>query len=43
MMNLQISSFDDYESAYNHSVSDPESFWAEIAQNFQWRKPWKKH
>ena len=41
-MNLQISSFDEYEEVYNQSVTDPEGFWAEVAQNFQWRKPWKK-
>jgi acetyl-CoA synthetase len=41
-MNLQITSFEDYQEKYQHSVEDPEGFWAEIAQNFYWRKPWKK-
>lgn len=41
-MNFQIQTFDDYQEAYRYSVEDPEGFWAEIAQNFQWRKPWKK-
>ncbi len=39
---MRIRTFDEYQAAYNHSVEDPEGFWAEIAQEFQWRKPWKK-
>ena len=42
MNNLQITSFEDYQQKYNQSVADPEGFWAEIAQTFQWRKPWTK-
>ncbi|MFD1143070.1 acetate--CoA ligase [Larkinella insperata] len=41
-MNFRIRTFDEYQEAYRYSVEDPEGFWAEIAQNFQWRKPWKK-
>ena len=41
-MNFRIQTFDEYQEAYRYSVEDPEGFWAEIAQNFQWRKPWKK-
>jgi acetyl-CoA synthetase len=41
-MNFQIRTFDEYQEAYRYSVEDPEGFWAEIAQNFQWKKPWKK-
>ncbi len=37
-----IRSFEEYQAAYKKSVDDPEEFWAEIAQEFQWRKPWKK-
>ncbi|MBC3787965.1 acetate--CoA ligase [Spirosoma utsteinense] len=37
-----IKTFDEYQAAYQQSVDDPESFWAGIAQEFQWRKPWKK-
>lgn len=37
-----IRSFEEYQTAYKKSVDDPEEFWAEIAQEFQWRKPWKK-
>ncbi|SOD79676.1 acetate--CoA ligase [Spirosoma fluviale] len=39
---MRIRTFDEYQEAYKHSVEDPESFWAEIAQEFQWRKPWTK-
>lgn len=41
-MNYQIKTFDEYQTAYQKSVEDPENFWAEIAQEFQWRKPWTK-
>ncbi|WP_461140775.1 acetate--CoA ligase [Spirosoma pomorum] len=39
---MRIRTFDEYQSAYQKSVADPEAFWAEVAQNFQWRKPWTK-
>jgi acetyl-CoA synthetase len=39
---MLIRTFDEYQLAYQKSVEDPEAFWAEIAQNFQWRKPWTK-
>jgi acetyl-CoA synthetase len=39
---MRIRTFDEYQSAYQKSVEDPEAFWAEVAQNFQWRKPWTK-
>lgn len=39
---MRIRTFEEYQSAYNDSVADPESFWAEIAQEFKWHKPWKK-
>ncbi|WP_375445452.1 acetate--CoA ligase [uncultured Fibrella sp.] len=39
---MRIQTFDQYQAAYQKSVDDPESFWAEIAQEFQWRKPWTK-
>jgi len=38
----QIKSYDEYKAAYRKSVEDPETFWAEIAQHFQWRKKWDK-
>ncbi|PWJ58198.1 acetyl-CoA synthetase [Dyadobacter jejuensis] len=39
---MRIQTFEQYQEAYNQSVEDPEGFWAEIAQQFTWRKPWKK-
>ncbi|AUD04975.1 acetate--CoA ligase [Spirosoma pollinicola] len=39
---MRIRTFDEYQTAYQKSVEDPESFWAEIAQEFQWTKPWTK-
>ncbi|CCH00806.1 acetate--CoA ligase [Fibrella sp. WM1] len=39
---MRIRTFADYQTAYQRSVDDPEAFWAEVAQEFQWRKPWTK-
>jgi acetyl-CoA synthetase len=36
----RITTFEEYESAYRHSVENPESFWAEIAGEFTWKKKW---
>jgi acetyl-CoA synthetase len=41
-MNLKISSFDEYQQVYQHSVDQPEQFWDGIADNFLWRKKWDK-
>ena len=32
----------DYEAAYQRSMDDPEGFWAEVAQELDWFKPWDK-
>ncbi len=39
---FQIKSFEEYKSTYKRSVENPERFWADVASNFQWRKPWEK-
>ena len=39
---MRIRTIDEYHVAYQKSVEDPENFWAEIAQEFTWRKPWTK-
>ncbi|GGM80307.1 acetyl-coenzyme A synthetase [Dyadobacter beijingensis] len=39
---MRIKTFEEYKVAYQQSVDDPEGFWAEVAQQFQWRKPWRK-
>ena len=35
-----IKSFSDYQKAYKQSIENPEAFWAEIAEEFVWRKKW---
>ncbi len=37
-----IKSLAEYESLYNRSIADPESFWAEAARNLRWFQPWTK-
>jgi acetyl-CoA synthetase len=39
---FQITSIEQYHAAYKKSVEDPEGFWANVAENFQWRKKWDK-
>ncbi|MFN8431673.1 MAG: acetate--CoA ligase [Spirosomataceae bacterium] len=39
---MRIKTIEEYHEAYKHSVEDPESFWADVAQEFIWKKPWKK-
>ena len=41
-MNHKISSLFEYTTKYENSISNPEAFWGEIAENFRWRKPWSK-
>lgn len=38
----QIKSLEQYHEEYKKSVDDPEGFWADIAENFLWRKKWDK-
>ncbi len=37
-----ITSIREYQDLYKKSVDDPEGFWAEVADEFLWRKKWKK-
>ncbi|WKK59061.1 MULTISPECIES: acetate--CoA ligase [unclassified Sphingobacterium] len=39
-MSFQIKSFEAYQDAYKKSVEQPEAFWAEIADNFFWKRKW---
>jgi acetyl-CoA synthetase len=41
-MSLRIHNFEEYELAYVNSIANPEAFWADIANNFQWEQPWSK-
>ena len=36
----RIKSLDDYKSAYQSSIENPQAFWAEQAEHFTWRKKW---
>jgi acetyl-CoA synthetase len=36
----QLQTFEDYQEAYKHSVEDPSAFWANIAENFTWKRKW---
>lgn len=38
----QIRTKQEYKEQYEKSVSDPERFWADIAENFTWKKKWDK-
>lgn len=36
----QIKSLEEYHQAYKESVENPDKFWANVADNFLWRKKW---
>ncbi len=38
----QVTSFEQYQAAYSKSISEPENFWAEVADQFYWREKWNK-
>lgn len=40
--NARIPSMDAYKEMYERSIADPEAFWADIAKEFHWEKPWDK-
>ncbi|MBI1224643.1 MAG: acetate--CoA ligase [Bacteroidetes bacterium] len=40
-MSYRIHSFEEYQSVYKNSVENPEQFWADIAKQFHWYKPWE--
>jgi acetyl-CoA synthetase len=37
-----IKSLEQYEALYKQSIDDPESFWAGVAKDLHWFKPWDK-
>lgn len=41
-MTTRIHTFEEYQDVYARSVAEPEAFWAEQADTFQWRKKWDK-
>ncbi|HRH48089.1 MAG TPA: acetate--CoA ligase [Panacibacter sp.] len=38
----QIKSLEAYHEAYKQSTEDPETFWANVAEHFQWKRRWDK-
>ncbi|MGE0406422.1 MAG: acetate--CoA ligase [Candidatus Korobacteraceae bacterium] len=38
----QIRSMDDYQRLYREAAENPEAFWARIASELHWFKPWEK-
>ncbi|MBC7890151.1 MAG: acetate--CoA ligase [Ferruginibacter sp.] len=38
----QITSLEQYHNDYKRSVEEPETFWADVAENFYWRKKWDR-
>jgi acetyl-CoA synthetase len=36
----QIKTFDEYQAAYQESITNPESFWSAVANTFSWQKKW---
>jgi acetyl-CoA synthetase len=38
----QLKTFEQYKEAYQKSIESPETFWAEIAENFVWKRKWDK-
>ncbi len=38
----QVTTIEEYKEQYTRSIENPEGFWAEIAEQFVWRKPWDK-
>jgi acetyl-CoA synthetase len=37
-----LKSFQDYETLYQQALDDPEGFWASMAKELDWFKPWEK-
>ena len=40
--NLIPKNLDEYHNLYKQSVENPESFWADVAESFNWNKKWSK-
>ncbi len=39
---MQITTFEQYQEVYQHSINEPEEFWSTIADNFLWKQKWDK-
>ncbi|MCB9094491.1 MAG: acetate--CoA ligase [Halobacteriovoraceae bacterium] len=40
MSQWKISNFEEYQKAYMASLENPDQFWGNIAESFQWKKKW---
>lgn len=38
----QIKTLEAYKKAYQKSIDQPETFWADVAEHFSWKKKWDK-
>jgi acetyl-CoA synthetase len=38
----QIKSLQQYKEAYQNSVDEPEAFWSEVAEHFEWKRKWDR-
>lgn len=41
-MTRRLRTKEDYETAYQESIENPEKFWADIASTFSWIEPWSE-
>ncbi len=41
-MSAYIRSLEEYQKLYQRSISDPEGFWGELAEQLDWYKKWEK-
>ena len=37
-----VKSLEQYQEMYDRSINDPEGFWSEIAEQFEWDQKWSK-
>ena len=42
LQDSRLNSLNDYKEAHNAAVENPESFWGEIANTFEWNTPFNK-
>jgi acetyl-CoA synthetase len=40
--NAWVKTMDEYKEMYNHSIENPDEFWAHMADQFYWEKRWDK-
>src|SRR5438552_17744500 len=38
----RITSYDEYKREYERSITDPENFWSEVAEDFHWKEKWQR-